>query len=119
MLTSNIQLGIAAIGDEDLVNGMRLAGISKYYIIEEIDQNIAENVREALAKLIVDPEIGIIIILEEYMSYISDFMSHRKKERKTIPLIIDVPSKFGTKYEDITRYYEQVIKQSIGFDVRL
>lgn len=119
MLTSNIQLGIAAIGDEDLVNGMRLAGISKYYIIEEIDQNIAENVREALSKLIAEPEIGIIIILEDYMSYISDFMSHRKREKKTIPIIIDVPSKSGTKYKDITRYYEQVIKQSIGFDVRL
>ena len=119
MLTTNIRLGIAAVGDEDLINGMRLAGISKYYIIEEIDQNIAENVREALSKLITEPDIGIIIILEEYMSYISDFISHRKREKKTIPIIIDVPSKLGTKYEDITGYYEQVIKQSIGFDVRL
>jgi vacuolar-type H+-ATPase subunit F/Vma7 len=119
MLTPNIQLGIAAIGDEDLINGMRLAGISKYYIIEEIDQNVTENVREALSKLIAEPEIGIIIILEEYMRYISDFISHRKREKKTIPIIIDVPSKFGTKYEDITGYYEKVIKQSIGFDVRL
>ncbi len=115
----NTRLGIAAIGDEDLINGMRLAGISKYYIVKEIDQNIAENVREALSKLIADSEVGIIIILEEYKSYISDFMSNRKREKKLIPIIIDVPSKFGTKYEDITRYYEKIIKQSIGFDVRL
>ena len=119
MQTANIQLGIAAIGDEDLVNGMRLAGVSKYFIIENTDQNTDENVKEALAKLIMDPGIGIILILEDYMSYISDIMSHRKREKKIIPVIIDVPSKFGTKYEDITRYYEQVIKQSIGFDVRL
>ena len=116
---SNTRLGIAVIGDEDLINGMRLAGISKYYIVKEIDQNIAENVRDALSKLIAEPEVGVIIILEEYKSYISDFMSNRKREKKTIPLIIDVPSKFGTKYGDITRYYEKVIKQSIGFDVRL
>jgi len=116
---SNTRLGIAAIGDEDLINGMRLAGISKYYIIKEIDQNIAENVREALSKLITEPEVGIIIILEEYISYVSDFIANRKREKKTIPLIIDVPSKFGTKYDDITGYYEKVIKQSIGFDVRL
>ncbi len=115
----NTRLGIAAIGDEDLINGMRLAGISKYYIVKEIDQNIAENVREALSKLIADSEVGIIIILEEYKSHISDFMSNRKREKKLIPIIIDVPSKFGTKYEDITRYYEKIIKQSIGFDVRL
>ena len=119
MLTLNRQLGIAVIGDEDLVNGMRLAGINKYRIIEEKDQNKAENVRESFSTFFTEPEIGIIIILEDYMGYISDFISHYKREKKTTPIIVDVPSKFGTKYEDITRYYEQVIKKSIGFDVRL
>ncbi len=116
---SNTRLGIAVIGDEDLVNGLRLAGISKYYIVKEIDQNIAENVKKALSKLIAEPEVGVIVILEEYKNHISDFMSNRKREGKTIPLIIDVPSKFGTRYGDITSYFENVIKQSIGFDVRL
>ena len=53
---SNTRLGIAVIGDEDLVNGLRLAGISKYHIIKEIDQDIAENVNRALAKLISESE---------------------------------------------------------------
>lgn len=119
MMMKNTQLSIAAIGDEDLINGMRLAGISKYYIVEEINQNKAVNVRNALLKYFDEPEIGIIIIMEEYMNYISDLLSHRKQEKKTIPIVIDVPSKSGTKYEDINKYYEQIINKSIGFDVRL
>jgi len=119
MLALNRKLDIAVIGDEDLVNGMRLAGISKYHIIGEKDPDVSENIREALSTFLAEPEIGIIIIMEDYMGYISDFISRHKRDKKTIPIIIDVPSKFGTKYKDITRYYEQVIKKSIGFDVRL
>ena len=113
------QLKIAAIGDEDLINGLRLAGVNKLYIIKENEENIIETVNLALSEFVAEPDIGIIIVLENYMDFVRDVISKLKKDKKTIPLIIDVPSKFGSKYKDITGYYEQVIKESIGFDVRL
>ena len=119
MMTYMEQLGIAVIGDEDLVNGFRLAGINKLYTIGDKEQNINETVRSALSKFISEPSIGIIIVLENYMDFVRDIITQRKKDRKIIPLIIDVPPKSGSKYEDISGYYEQVIKESIGFDVRL
>jgi vacuolar-type H+-ATPase subunit F/Vma7 len=72
-----------------------------------------------LSKFIAEPDIGIIIVLENYMDSIRDIITQRKKDRKIIPLIVDVPPKSGSKYEDISGYYEQVIKESIGFDIRL
>ena len=39
------QLEMAVIGDEDLVSGLRLAGVSRYRIVEEGDR---EEVRQAL-----------------------------------------------------------------------
>jgi vacuolar-type H+-ATPase subunit F/Vma7 len=113
------QLGIAAIGDEDLINGLRLAGVNKIYTINENEQNISETVQSALSDFIAEPDIGIIIVLENYMDFIKDIISKRKKDKKTIPVIIDVPPKSGSKYNNITSYYEQVIKESIGFEVRL
>jgi vacuolar-type H+-ATPase subunit F/Vma7 len=43
-------LDIAVIGDEELVNAMRLAGISKYYMVHG-DQDARENVRKTLTEL--------------------------------------------------------------------
>ena len=45
------QLNIAIIGDEDLVSGLRLAGVSRYYVIKE-SHNIGEDVTKALSSLI-------------------------------------------------------------------
>jgi len=112
-------LSIAAIGDEDLVNGLRLAGINKLYTVKENEQNTDETVRSALSKFIAEPDIGIIIILENYIDFVKDIISQRRKSKKILPLIIDVPPKSGSEYKNIVGYYEQVIKESIGFDVRL
>lgn len=45
------QLDIVAIGDEDLVSGMRLAGLNRYYLIKG-EHDIGEEVRKALGKLL-------------------------------------------------------------------
>ena len=38
-------LNIAVIGDEDLVSGLRLAGVNRYYVIEN-NQDTGEDVLE-------------------------------------------------------------------------
>jgi len=111
-------LAIAVIGDEELVNALRLAGISKYHTIEG-DHDVREDVRKALTELLADPDAGIVIILEDYAEYVKDLVAQVKKGKGTTPVIVEVPSKFGTKYPDIREYYRALIRESIGFEVEI
>ena len=111
-------LDIAIIGDEDLVNGLRLVGVSRYFIIKG-NHNTPEDVREALGKLIDDPNIGVVVILEDYVKYVEDLVTQIREGRGITPVIIEVPSKSGTKYRDIRQYYKAFIREFIGFDVEI
>jgi len=111
-------LDIAVIGDEELVNALRLAGISKYHTIEG-DHDVREDVRKALTELLADPDAGIVIILEDYAEYVKDLVAQVKKGKGTTPVIVEVPSKFGTKYPDVREYYRALIRESIGFEVEI
>jgi vacuolar-type H+-ATPase subunit F/Vma7 len=112
------QLDIAVIGDEELVNALRLAGISKHYTIKS-NHDTRENVGKALTELLAGPDVGIVIILEDYAEYVEDLVTQVKKGKGTTPVIVQVPSKFGTKYPDIREYYRALIRESIGFEVEI
>ena len=116
--TYNKYLGIAAIGDEDLVNGLRLAGVSRYYVIKG-NHDTREEVRKALCELVNEPDIGIVVIPEDYAEYVEDVVTRIREERRMTPVIVEVPPKFGTKYKDVTGFYKAIIKESIGFDVEI
>ncbi len=111
-------LTIAAIGDEDLVNGMRLAGVSRYCTIER-NSDVRADVRRVLAEQVRDPEIGIIVILEEYAEHAEDLIAGVRGEKSMTPVIVEVPSRYGTKYKDIGALYKAYIKHFIGFDVEI
>jgi len=112
------QLDIAVIGDEELVNALRLAGISKHYTIKG-NHDIRDNVRKALTELLAEPDVGIAIVLEDYAEYVEDLVTQVKKGKGTTPVIVEVPSKFGTKYPDIKEHYRALIRESIGFEVEI
>ena len=80
-------LDIAVIGDEELVNAMRLAGISKYYTIKD-DHDVRDNVRKTLTELLAGPDVGIVIILEDYAEYVEDLVTQVKKGKGTAPVIV-------------------------------
>ena len=111
-------LNIAVIGDEDLVSGLRLAGVSRYHIIKG-DNEAEGDVRRALTELIGEPEIGIIAIQEDYTKYVKDLIIQVQEGAKLTPVIIEVPPKYGTKYEDVTQYYKAYIRKFIGFDIEI
>lgn len=111
-------LDIAVIGDEDLVNGLRLAGVRRYHIVKN-DHDIAEEVRKALTEMMDEPNVGVIVILEDYMKHVEDLMAQVKERRVLPPIIIEVPSKYGTRYKDITKYYKSYIRKFIGFEIEI
>ncbi|MFC1918877.1 V-type ATP synthase subunit F [Chloroflexota bacterium] len=111
-------LNIAVIGSEDLVNGLRLAGINQCFVIKD-DHNIGENVREALTGLLDNPDIGIVVMQEDYVKYIEDLSAKLKRDGKMTPVIVEVPSQYGTKYKDVTEHYKEYIRDFIGFDIAI
>ncbi len=112
------QMGIAVIGDEDLVSGMRLAGIGRYHLIKE-DHDTGEEVRQVLSGLIAEPDVGVIVILEDYAEYVSDLLTQVKEGKKVTPVIVEVPSKRGRGYQDAREYYKAYIRKFIGFDIEI
>ena len=112
------QLGIAVIGDEDLVNGLRLAGINNYVMVTEASDK-EEQVRKALNGLMSKPEIGIIIIQEDFIASVSDIVTKLKQSKKLTPVIIEVPSKYGTEFGDVREYYKKYTREFIGFDIEI
>jgi len=116
-LNSN-RLEVAVIGDKDLANGLRLAGLKKVFTPDD-SQDKSADFRKIIGELINDETVGIILILEEYMAYAYDIVVQRNKEKKMLPVIIDVPSRSIPDRKDIVKYYEKMIKESIGFDIRL
>ena len=117
-MTSIEHLNIAVIGDEDLVNGLRLAGVNRYRVIED-NQDAGENARKALAELIGEPEISIIAIQEDYNEHVADLIKQVQEGPSLTPVIIEVPSKHGTKYADVNNYYKAYIRRFVGFDIEI
>ena len=111
-------LTIAVIGDEDLVNGLRLAGVSRYHVIKD-NHEAGEDVRQALTELIGEPEVGIIAIQEDYTKYVKELMVQVQEGAKLTPVILEVPSKYGTKHGDVAEYYKAYIRKFIGFDIQI
>ena len=112
------QMGIAVIGDEDLISGMRLAGINRYYLIKD-ETDIGEEVRLALSNLIGDPDVGVIVILEDYTNYVRDLVDLLKEGKRMTPVIIEIPSKHGTHYGDAREFYKRYAREFIGFDIEI
>jgi len=111
-------LDLAVIGDEELANGMRLASVGRYYVVEN-GRSRREDVRRALTTLISEANVGIVAIQEDYVEYVEDLVAQVKEKERTTPVIIEVPSKYGTKYADVAEYYKAYIRKFIGFDVTI
>jgi vacuolar-type H+-ATPase subunit F/Vma7 len=111
-------LNIAVIGDEDLISGLRLAGVVRYHIVVD-DRDIIADVGKVLTELIDDPDVGIIAMREDYLEHVEDILNRVKEERRLTPVIIGVPSKFGAKYEDVTEYYKSYVRKFTGFDIEI
>ena len=117
-MTSFTHLNIAVIGDEDLASALRLAGVRRYYVIKD-DHEVAEDVRKTLTELISEPDIGIIAIQEDYASHVRDLITQVQEGKNFTPVIIEVPSKYGTEYQDVTAYYKEFIRKIVGFDIEI
>jgi len=109
---------IAVIGDTDLVSMLRLAGIKRYRVIED-NSNTEGDVREALGELISEPDVSVVAIQEDYVKYVEDLIAQVAEGKRLTPVIIGVPSKYGTKYPNVAEYYRAFVRKYVGFDIEI
>ena len=115
-MTDISHMEMAVIGDEDLVNGLRLGGVRRYRVMETGER---EEVRTALTEFMNEPDIGIIVILEDYTDYVEDIIAKAAEGKTSSKVVVEVPSKYGTRYKDVTKYYKAYIRKFIGFDIEI
>ncbi len=106
------------IGTADQVTFMRMGGIGAWRIIRE-DGNIAEQVRAALLDLSQDASIGIIVIPEEWKGYVKDILEESSASKKTVPVIVEIPTLFDQGAESIKEFYQSYAKKLIGFSIEI
>lgn len=126
MVTPTKRLGLAVIGDEDLVNGMRLAGITRCRVVAapspaqgKDERPAGAEIREALAALVDDPGVAIIVIQEEHAAAATVELARLRAARRHVPVVLPVPSRRGTRQGDARLYYREVLKKFIGFDIEI
>ena len=110
-------LDIAVVGDEDLVNALRLAGVGRYHVIKGDD--VSGEVRKALTALIEDTDIGVVVIAEDYVDYVEDLLNPFREGKRLTPVIVEVPSGYTVSYPDVRQYYTAYIKKFIGFEIEI
>lgn len=111
-------MDIAVVADEDLVNMMRLAGVSKYHIVRQ-GPGRGEDVRKVLGELLEEPDVGIIVIPEDYVEYVADLLTVLRGGKRMTPVVIEVPSRYEATYRDAGEYYQATVRKFIGFDIEI
>jgi vacuolar-type H+-ATPase subunit F/Vma7 len=111
-------MDIAVVADEDLVSILRLAGISRYHVVKG-SLSPREDVRKALSALFEEPDVGIIVIPEDYREYVADLTAPFREGKRMTPVIIEVPSNYHATFRDAGEYYKATIRKFIGFDIEV
>lgn len=111
-------LEVAVIGDQELVSMLRLAGIRKTRAILG-ERNTAEEVRSTLQEYVSDPDVGVVILLEEFADIAGDMVARIRQSKSVLPVVVEVPSKHGTKHPDVVGYYKRFTREFLGFDIEI
>lgn len=89
----------------DTALGMRLAGIDGEVL------HTAEEVLEALKRVMADPTVGVVLMTEKLISLCPQTVYRYKLTRKR-PLIVEVPDRHGSG--DVSGMIERYVSEAIG-----
>jgi vacuolar-type H+-ATPase subunit F/Vma7 len=106
---------IAVIGDENLVNGFKLAGVDYCFIIDAADNAaVGDAVNKNLKSLIEDNTVSIIVILEDYARHARELLTQIRESKRISPVIIELPSISQFDPEQVKKYYKELAGKFIG-----
>lgn len=102
---------IAVIADKDTALGFALTGIKDLYTVDN-----REEAKSALASVMQNSDIGVVIITERYAHSLRSDIERWREERPLYPLLVEVSDKKGkmTKEDPI----RLLIKRAVGLDIK-
>jgi len=109
-------MDVAVIGDQELVSALKLAGVRKTRVIQS-ERTAAADIRKALDEYTSDPDVGVIVVLEEFAAMAGTGLAEVRRGKGILPVVVEVPSKRGTKHPDVVGYYKQFCREFLGFDI--
>ncbi len=116
-MSSFIRKGsVVAVGDEEFINLMRLAGIRRTYVINTrvSEPELREVLGKVFSEIYQDYTISIVVI--------HDALRHvAEKVRKAVsyPLIVYVPCLRTVSKFDIKEYYSSMLRSYLGIAVEV
>lgn len=100
---------IAVVGDSAMLTGFKLAGVEKTFLVAN-----AEEGEKAIASLLADPELGIVIVGEELVEAF-DWKLKKRIEAAAKPVVVTVPGKKGPMEQ--SESLSKLVKRALGFDL--
>jgi vacuolar-type H+-ATPase subunit F/Vma7 len=111
---------MAVIGDDVLVNGLRLAGVKRCYNIAAIkDCDIGVEVKKALNLLLEQDDVAIIVLLEQYAVYAQEILDKIRDSKRTTPTIVEIPSIQEIDCNAVKKQYKQFARKYLGFELEI
>ena len=101
---------IIAVGDEDTVIGLKLAGIDEGYIPLSSD----DAVKYITEKVYNDSDVGLIILTERLARKIREKIKEFFERER--PIFVEIPDKYGAVEEDVLR---DLVRKAIGVEIKL
>ena len=93
--------------------GFALAGL------EPVEAATAEQGRERLQELLTKPEVGVVLMEESLYDELPDDM-RRRLGRRSLPMVVPFPEPaWGEPAETADAYIVELLRQAIGYRVRL
>lgn len=104
---------LSIIADPDTVTAFRLAGTSEAHEVHG-----AEEASDVLSKLSERDDIGIIILTERLADEIRDMIDEVESKKEGVaPIIVEIPDRSG-KIERKTDPIADLVKRSVGIEIK-
>lgn len=107
-------LKVAVLADSETATGYRLAGV-------EVVQATAETAQAALEKLILSNAYGLLVVDTGLLAD-PQKATERAMRGRDLPVLLPVPSladAFSTASVDTKAYMSRLVRETIGFDIKL
>lgn len=109
---------IAVLADPELVAALRLAGVAKTQALCA-DPKARETVLETLAAWLDTDTVALVIIGAGHAALVRERLDALRRERRTLPVVVEVPSRDGPWETDAAQYYRRMGRDYLGLELAL
>jgi len=112
-----LKLSIIAIGEEEFIESMRVAGINDVIIVDET-KDVSRIAQEVLEKISMERKhYGVVILSSSISKYVKPIIEKLLPE--IIPLVLEIPGPRDIGRFDIKEFYSSIARRFIGFTIGL